>query len=424
MKEIVTQAILDGLEQQIVGAFQASIATLNDFEGKIETTKKINLLVKLKLLQDMAQALSDDNHEKYFSDAQNINSKMSERYNEILEMMYDTPLNDHYGSFNELWTNILYGHSFLKSDHELFLPCKLTAYSIWRTLCQFYEYEEPYNSKEYILETRDETSVFPEVTCHNTRLDALLTAFQYRNFPFTPLSWKNSYKPADFRVEPYHPFYDSSEWPAFPVHWRREDTYLHTLFEESEALLSVKLSKITEIITSNWVRTEIAEALAYLSWNTLRLMPLSVQVNALSNKQSFSSESLERIFSDPFTIDIVDGIDKLTMKSVHTSGSIEPAVTLELWEELALKRRLMIPAPDLPGKYINKAKSTKNFQNGLQEEIIAYCMRERKLPREKAIQDMWSYFPKDADLVAKVRRPDGKEYSKNGFASSRQSPIP
>ena len=100
MKEIVTQAILDGLEQQIVGAFQASIATLNDFEGKIETTKKINLLVKLKLLQDMAQSLSDGNHEKYFSDVQNINSKMSERYDEILETMYDTPLDDHYGSFH------------------------------------------------------------------------------------------------------------------------------------------------------------------------------------------------------------------------------------------------------------------------------------------------------------------------------------
>jgi len=419
MKEIVTQAILDGLEQQIVGAFQASIATLNDFEGKIETTKKINLLVKLKLLQDMAQSLSDGNHEKYFSDVQNINSKMSERYDEILETMYDTPLDDHYGSFNNLWGNILCERSFLKSDHDYFQPAKLTAYSIWRTLCQFCEYEEPYNSKEYILETRDETSVFPEVTCHNTRLDALLTAFQYRNFPFTPLSWKNSYIPADFSVEPYDPFYDIPERLAFPVRWWREDTYLHTLFEESEALLSVKLSRITEIITSNWVRTEIAEALAYLSWNTLRLMPISVQVNALSNKQTFSSESLERVFSDPFTIDIVDGIDKFTMKKKLEQNTAQTPAKTNLWEELALKNNLMTHAPDQPGVYIIGVKSAKEFQRLLRKALTTYFMREHRKTQEEASDMIFAHYPKDNVLVERVRKLDGSKYSRNNFASSR-----
>lgn len=425
MNDIVVQAIREGLEQQIKGVFQASHAVLSDFKGKIKITKKVNLLVKLRLLQDLTLALCDGNHEKYFSDVKDINSKISERYDEILEMMYDKPLVDYYGSFNGLWERIkLANNRVLKSDYEPFAQCKLTAYCTWRTLCQFYENEHPYNAYEYFFEYDDSDTGFIEPRCRNRRLTTLQYTLQNGNSSWVPLNWKNLTIPVDFLINLNDPPLDNSKGPIAPVRWIKENATLNTLYNEAEALSTIKLDNISEIISSNWIRIEIAEALANLSWIMLRFLSFPTQLNAFSYKPPFDSEAVEHVLSDPLVIETADDIDTLTMKKTPENNIIEPQVKLDLWEELALKRRLMIEAPDISGVYINKVKSTKNFQRGLQEELITYWMREGKLSREKAIDEMWAYFPKDADMIAKVRKPNGKEYSKNSFASSREYPIP
>lgn len=87
-----------------------------------------------------------------------------------------------------------------------------------------------------------------------------------------------------------------------------------------------------------------------------------------------------------------------------------------LWEEVALKDRLMEKISEEVGVFKIAVRSARQFQNLLANGISDY-LQEKGIGIDRELYH--EYLPTDETLTKKVRKKDGSNFGRNTFHGSR-----